>query len=70
MSQLATRSSFREILSDLKKKKFQGNSQRCHEEELIANKSRVGEQSQDVGREKENTMEDRLSAKDNIFRLS
>ena len=35
--------------------------------ELIANKSRVGEQSQDVGREKENTMEDRLSAKEIYF---
>ena len=35
--------------------------------ELIANKSRVGEQSQDVGRENGNTMEDRLSAKDIYF---
>ena len=34
---------------------------------LIAKKIRVGEQSQDVGRENGNTMEDRLSAKDIYF---
>ena len=39
MSQLATRSSFRAILSDVKKKKFQGNSQFCHEEERDQEKS-------------------------------